>query len=556
MGCTGEENREVKITLSGCPRCVILWLEQIMALKFRIRTKILIIFSGLTLISLILVGYIAFSNIKGVGDYTLQSSVSLGESAVNDSAEALENQAEEHLIRLAKDQAAISNTLFEKVEAEMNVVANFASAIWSNPPSLRYRHSYSQEEEPDDIYATSVYVLAPNVTVEAVREELYLSSSMDDIFIPVYANDPNLARIYIGTESGIIRAYPWFSGIDPSYDPRKRGWYRRAVETGEIGWTELYVDAVTGDLMVTCSKPVYSSEGKIVGVVGADVTLKALNERIINTQVGELGYAFLMDNNGKVVARPGLSAGDTRWDETFEAANLLHSDIDNPELRKIAENMTAGGTGIAKCRFEDGEKYIAYAPITCTNWSIGIVMPVEEIIAPALTTKSKIITATQDTGEHINRQINSMLKRFIGIFIAILLVVFGLTLSLSKLITNPIVALKKGSEAIGGGDLDHRVEVKTGDELEDLANSFNKMASDLKRYTKELVEKETRIRELEIERLEKYSRNLERKVKMLEIEIDREKTKKAVSEITETEYFKKLREEAMDIREKKKKSMK
>ena len=73
-----------------------------------------------------------------------------------------------------------------------------------------------------------------------------------------------------------------------------------------------------------------------------------------------------------------------------------------------------------------------------------------------------------------------------------------------------------------------------------LANSFNKMASDLKGYTKELVEKETRIKELEIERLEKYSRNLERKVKMLEI--------------TETEYFKKLREEAMAIREKKRKA--
>lgn len=198
-----------------------------------------------------------------------------------------------------------------------------------------------------------------------------------------------------------------FSGIDPSYDPRKRGWYRRAVETGEIGWTELYVDAVTGDLMATCSKPVYSSEGKKVGVVGADVTLKALNERVVSIQVqiGELRYAFLIDSNGKVVARPGLLAGDTRWDEIFEAENLLHSDNDNPELRKIAENMTAGDTGIAKCRFEDGEKYIAYAPIARTNWSIGIVMPVEEIIAPALTTKSKIITVTQDTGEHINRQI-------------------------------------------------------------------------------------------------------------------------------------------------------
>lgn len=144
-----------------------------------------------------------------------------------------------------------------------------------------------------------------------------------------------------------------------------------------------------------------------MGVVGADVTLKALNERVVSIQVqiGELRYAFLIDSNGKVVARPGLLAGDTRWDEIFEAENLLHSDNDNPELRKIAENMTAGDTGIAKCRFEDGEKYIAYAPIARTNWSIGIVMPVEEIIAPALTTKSKIITVTQDTGEHINRQI-------------------------------------------------------------------------------------------------------------------------------------------------------
>ncbi len=112
-----------------------------MTLKFRIRTKILIIFLRLTLISLTLVGYIAFSNIKGVSDYTLQNSVSLGESAMNDSAEALEKQEEGHLLRLAKDQAAISNTLFEKVEAEMNVVANFASTIWSNSPSLRYRHS-------------------------------------------------------------------------------------------------------------------------------------------------------------------------------------------------------------------------------------------------------------------------------------------------------------------------------------------------------------------------------------------------------------------------------
>ncbi len=191
---------------------------------------------------------------------------------------------------------------------------------------------------------------------DAVREELNLSSNLDDIFTPIYSSDPNLTWVYIGTESGILRLYPWTSEIDPSFDPRVRGWYKRAKETGDTGWTEPYIDVVTGELMVTCSKPVYNSRGELIWVIGVDVTIETINQGIINTHVGELGYAFLIDNNGKVVARPGLSAGDERWDETFKAENLLHSD--NPELRKIAEDMTASNTGIARYRFEGGRNIL------------------------------------------------------------------------------------------------------------------------------------------------------------------------------------------------------
>ena len=65
-------------------------------------------------------------------------------------------------------------------------------------PSLSsgYRRSYSQEEEPNDIYASPVYKLAPEVAVDTVRAELDLSSIMDDIFIPIHANDPNIDQIY------------------------------------------------------------------------------------------------------------------------------------------------------------------------------------------------------------------------------------------------------------------------------------------------------------------------------------------------------------------------
>lgn len=68
------------------------------------------------------------------------------------------------------------------------------------------------------------------------------------------------------------------------------------------------------------------------------------------------------------------------------------------------------------------------------------------------------------------------------------------------------------------------------------------------RYQKELMEKEIRIRELEIDKLKKYSKELENKVKTLEIKIDEERAKKAVADITDSDYFKKLREEATAIR--------
>ena len=60
-------------------------------LKFRIRTKMLLAFLGLSLVTLVLLGYVVLGNIRGMGDYALEMSASLGESATNDSTEALED---------------------------------------------------------------------------------------------------------------------------------------------------------------------------------------------------------------------------------------------------------------------------------------------------------------------------------------------------------------------------------------------------------------------------------------------------------------------------------
>lgn len=468
--------------------------------KFKISTKILFSLSFLSILSLIIFGHIAYEAMQDLGRDALDSSVSLGEQAVNDSIYALQGQAEQRLVRLADDQAALSRSFLERVETEVSIVADFAQNLWAKPYLHRYKRSYSQEEKPSDIYSTSVYTLAPGVSFRAVKNELSLSSVMDGVFIPIYSSNKNIDTICMGTETGIFRSYPWRSGRDPSYDPRKRNWYRKAVEQRSTIWTEPYIHAATKELIITCAKPFFSKDKEVLGVVEIDVTLKVLQDKIISTQVGKLGYVFLLDSKGNIIARPGLLPNDTRWDQTYATENLLESA--NKEVRRVAEDMVGGKTGIQQADFDDEKKYIAYAPIKGTDWSLAVVMPLDEIIGPALATESKIASVTETTSQHISKKIKNILTMIDGVFIGVIIIVLLIAYFMSKKITRPIYALNKGAKIVGSGDLDYNLDVKTGDEIEDLANSFNAMTSNLKDYinklttttaVKERMEKELKI---------------------------------------------------------------
>jgi methyl-accepting chemotaxis protein len=376
--------------------------------KIRIGTKILAVFLGLFLVSFLLLGYAAFNSIEGLGDYAMQRSTSLGESAINDSTSALENLGVQIIEQKAKDVARQCE-IYIKYHPDMTVADLQASAEFQE------------------------------IAVQPVGETGYTALADYETLICRFHKSQGLVDFDLHT---LAQKLPGFWGV---MGPTQGG----KISFGYYDWEE------------------------------PDGTIRKK-------------YMYITPINAK----------------------------------------TAGGIGMH---------------VAATTY-------IDEFSKSVKETRNTISAATSDTNKHINRQIDGTLNTFIGILIAMILVVAGCSFLLSRMITNPIKELSKGSKVIGCGDFDHRVVVKTGDELEDLANSLNKMASDLKRYMNELVEKETRIRELEIERLEKYSKNLERKVKLLEIKVDREKTEKAVSKITETEYFKKLRTEAADIREKRKKA--
>jgi phosphoserine phosphatase RsbU/P len=468
--------------------------------RMNVRAKILLVFLSISMVALGIVGLAAFTTMSDMGSYALSSSSQLGTRAVSDSTTALEANAESSLLRLATDQADISNVVFEQVASEMDTLAGYADTIRQRPITPATRTLYSQSEQPPDSVHASVYFLAPGVTRASVNDELSALSATDDLILPLRASDPRLNQTYIGTGTGILWKSPWTNTIPASYDPRTRDWYARAQQHDRVSWSDAYIDAWGNGLMVTCSRPVGTDNRGYTWIVATDVTLETINNQIINTQVSDRGYAVLLDSRGNVISRPGISQGDKKWDESFSTENLVKSD--NAALSAVAKEMVAGKSGTARVFLGGEEKYIAYAPLKSVNWNLAIVMPVDDVIAPAKRTRAQIVSATGETGIHLNQQMDAAKTLFTALFVILFIIVTILSVLFARIITRPVEELRRGSEAIGKGDLEHRVLISTGDEFEDLANSFNRMASDLQVHIDELqrttAEKERFSKELEI----------------------------------------------------------
>jgi phosphoserine phosphatase RsbU/P len=469
-------------------------------IRFPLRTKILLLFLLLSIVALCATGYLAFTQMEDVSTFAANRSTELGNKASADSAAALETNARASLLKLATDQAYISNIIFERVRGDLGIMAYYAGDIQEHPERIREQRLYTQDDIPADRFSTTVLFYSPGAKETVTAEERSMAAMMQDIFIPVYSTDRQLSAVYVGTESGISVIYPWTNGMNASFDPRLRSWFAEAKKNGNITWSEPYVDLLGHGLMVTCSRPVHDARTGRTWVIGADVTIDTINQNIIGTQVGDRGYAMLIDSEGNVITRPGLSAGDRRWDESFVTENLLESN--NTDLVRTARAMTAGETGIARVPFEDGDRFIAYAPVTSVNWSVGVVMPVDDVIAPARLSKETIQADTRAAAEHMASQQQAMKTIFTGIFVVLIVVVIVLTWIFSRFLTEPLQKLEKGAEEVGRGNLDYVVDVKTHDEFGSLARSFNTMAADLRDYISTLkrttAEKERMLKELEI----------------------------------------------------------
>jgi two-component system, NtrC family, sensor kinase len=231
------------------------------------------------------------------------------------------------------------------------------------------------------------------------------------------------------------------SGADFSSDPR----FIEAARNG-LWLSPVYFRNQSEPYMTIAE----AHAGRHAGITVAEVNLKSIWDVINTMQVGRNGYAFVVDRRGRLIADPDLSLvlRYTDWSHRPQVAAALASlhGSGRDRASHIAED-------------HDGRKVLSvFAPVPRLDWLVFVELPLDEALAP----------------------VYASLYRIAALLALGLLLAAGLGTVLARRMVVPIRRLQDGADRLGSGEMSEPIEIRTGDEIEILADRFNQMAAKIR----------------------------------------------------------------------------
>ena len=199
--------------------------------------------------------------------------------------------------------------------------------------------------------------------------------------------------------------------------------------------------------------------GQDAGTTAVEVNLKFVWDVVSQLRIGKAGISYVVDAQGHLVAHPDISMvlQKLEWARQPQviAARAMPADTPTNNAAKPGEE----GSRQLEVRTREGrDVLVAYAPIPSLDWRVFVEVPREEVLVPVLASMYR-------TG---------------GVLLVALALSILASVIMARRMVRPIRALQEGAAQIGAGNLQQEIVVKTGDELEALADQFNTMAVDLK----------------------------------------------------------------------------
>lgn len=359
-------------------------------------------------------------------------------------------------ISITTARTALIDTLKNELTSQANSQAELirSNLIWTRSMSIDLAAAAeAMEFTEEDILSTLQKTLRRNGQIfgSTIAYEPYKFRSDLYYWAPYYSrgNGADITFTQLG---------------NPEYDYFKWDWYTLPKKKLVPVLSAPYFDEGGGNIwMVTWSAPFFDIEGNVMGVATADIAFSQTQDIVNQIEVGKNGYAFLLDNKGTLLGI-GEHGGEHQAmvDSMFMAAQ-------SPTARgwsALVSTMMAGNSGFATAVDPQGQPmFVAYAPVGLdTGWSIGLAFPQAELFQKADPLQYTLLS-----------------------YAGVLSIVFGLVLfMLTRLITAPLGRLIKHTRLLtteqlrlSDGQIANPIHIQTGDELEDLGEAVNWMATEV-----------------------------------------------------------------------------
>jgi PAS domain S-box-containing protein len=260
----------------------------------------------------------------------------------------------------------------------------------------------------------------------------------------------------------------------------KTPWWQAVVKGGSFrGYvSEIAFDPGFGTHVVVVAAPILDdTKETVIGAVTILLRRDTIFHAIAEVTIGATGHAMLFSSDGVPVICPVLSP---------EGHTVT------PELISALGGLKSGWTVVADDSHGGRNALVGFAPVR-----FG------ESLAPGSLGGKQWITVVRQDPQETYAPLAELVAKVLLYGLLVLAVLWGTGVVVARRIARPIQLLHDGVREIGSGRLDRRLELKTGDEIEGLADAFNQMATNLQRSFAQIEQ-----RVVDVHRLEEKYRDL------------------------------------------------
>ncbi|MFH1868437.1 MAG: ATP-binding protein [Candidatus Omnitrophota bacterium] len=361
----------------------------------------------------------------------------------------------------------LSAAVSEMIDKEVPDIMAYTSDIESINSVKKANFKYNELSESEVIsYLSAIdkqWVEAPD---DAPLIKEYLNSEASRTLKDVIKDDREMAELFITDIHGGLAAS---SGRTSDFYQADEDWWKKAFNNGkgDVFIGDIDYDESSGALSFTIAVPIKDEGGGLIGIAKGVVDIKSFFSSLAEFSVGDTGHAILTNKHGRIIYHPltemigeelltpagfqAIPANKENWIITKPAHTgkeklIVWSEVKNPYL------------------FKNG-----------IGWRVFIEQEAEEAFYPV---RILIILAA-------------------ALVFLLIIITIPLVSIFSRIFIKPIKQLSWAVAKAAKLDFTSRADIKTGDEIEELAGSFNRMAEELKETTvsrdsllKEVAERE------------------------------------------------------------------